>query len=376
MKNQKGITLVSLSIYVIGITIIVGIVATVTSFFYSNTQSINDSASSIGEFNKFNLEMIRETKLDGNTVTRITDDQHRIVFSSGTVFTFANNGIYKNKVKICSNVTNCIFNKSMQEEKEVITTLFEMDNFAKTMEYVINNKVVADSNMEKNYTQIYSKQYIQNGLMLHYDAINNTGEGHSDDTTTWVDLSGNGNDGIMHNVLWGDNGAVFNGENSWVNCGELNSDYQTITGTFSVNRVTGNWQCIIGNWQNGGGGIAIDTNGTTFGGEYYINGYKDNYQTNIEIGKTYYGAITYNGDEMVIYLNGNRIYGITTSGVIGQPQNNVVMALGTNPEPVHSNNNQFFDGKIYSAKVYNRALTAEEIRQNYEIEKEKYGIID
>jgi hypothetical protein len=29
------------------------------------------------------------------------------------------------------------------------------------------------------------KYYVQNDLLLHYDAINNTGSGHSTSTTTW-----------------------------------------------------------------------------------------------------------------------------------------------------------------------------------------------
>ena len=38
------------------------------------------------------------------------------------------------------------------------------------------------------------KGYITDGLTAFYDAINNTGSGHSSNAKVWKDLSGNGND--------------------------------------------------------------------------------------------------------------------------------------------------------------------------------------
>ena len=57
-----------------------------------------------------------------------------------------------------------------------------------------------------------SRSYVQDGLVAQYDGINNVGHGaaHSDSTTTWVDLTGNGNDGTV-------NAAVTWGEKGWVN---------------------------------------------------------------------------------------------------------------------------------------------------------------
>lgn len=41
-------------------------------------------------------------------------------------------------------------------------------------------------------------------MIAYYDAENNTGNGHSDTTTTWKDLSGNDNDGTLENVAYTD----------------------------------------------------------------------------------------------------------------------------------------------------------------------------
>ena len=43
MKNQKGITLTSLVIYIIGMVVVIGIVANLTTFFYKNINKIDDS---------------------------------------------------------------------------------------------------------------------------------------------------------------------------------------------------------------------------------------------------------------------------------------------------------------------------------------------
>lgn len=44
------------------------------------------------------------------------------------------------------------------------------------------------------FSAVGAVEYITDDMLLWCDGINNTGDGHSDSITTWVDLSGNGND--------------------------------------------------------------------------------------------------------------------------------------------------------------------------------------
>ena len=55
----------------------------------------------------------------------------------------------------------------------------------------------------------------------------------------------------------------------------------------------------------------------------------------------------------------------STIGNIGINRNGIDSG---NPLPVYS------DMNVYSAKIYNRALTEEEIKQNYKIDKKRFGI--
>jgi hypothetical protein len=47
---------------------------------------------------------------------------------------------------------------------------------------------------------------------------------------------------------------------------------------------------------------------------------------------------------------------------------------GLNLAQSYSGSTQFFDGKLSVAKIYNRALTAAEIKQNFNALRGRYGI--
>ena len=56
---------------------------------------------------------------------------------------------------------------------------------------------------------ITSRSYVPTGLVAQYDGINNAGHdaAHSNSATTWVDLTGHGNNGTVGaNVVWCENG--------------------------------------------------------------------------------------------------------------------------------------------------------------------------
>ena len=54
MKSKRGVTLVSLIIYIMVMIIVIAIMSQIISRFYSNTQELNSDTESVLEFNKFN----------------------------------------------------------------------------------------------------------------------------------------------------------------------------------------------------------------------------------------------------------------------------------------------------------------------------------
>lgn len=70
MKSSRGITTTSLIIYIIVMMIVIGVIASITSFFYTNVLNIENS-SAISEITKFNMYFLDEVKNKGTIVTRL-----------------------------------------------------------------------------------------------------------------------------------------------------------------------------------------------------------------------------------------------------------------------------------------------------------------
>ena len=222
--------------------------------------------------------------------------------------------------------------------------------------------------------------YVKNGLILHLDGINNTGNGHSNTSTIWKDLSGNNNNGTVTGATWGNTGLSFDGIDDWVPIKELNYNQFTLEAVFEPKDVLNyEYQYIICNLEVGGYGIALNTgNKNLFGISYNTNivDYELLLSQN-DINLNVKNTLTYTNDgkEHKLYLNGNLINSkVDGNRVLGFPNDNTIMALGTNPSGSTNVGLESFNGTIYSARMYNRVLTKQEIKNNYEIDKSRFGM--
>lgn len=140
MKNSKGITLISLIVYVVGMTLVVALIATITSFFYKNINVGDINTDNTTQFTKFSSvfsdEINREdnTVIDCKTYTENSIKISYIIFSSGNQYTFKkeNNAIYKNNIKICENIEDCDFSYIFIDSKYSITVNFKTKNIDMT----------------------------------------------------------------------------------------------------------------------------------------------------------------------------------------------------------------------------------------------------
>lgn len=136
MKSNKGVTLTSLIIYVIGMTIMVSIIATLTSFFYKNID-IGDINSNTTQYTKFTSILSEEVNKKNNSVIdcqSLTDGVSYIVFSSGNQYTFnqESKSVYRNNVKICDNIDTCDFSYTYIDSKYKIKVSFITANIDMT----------------------------------------------------------------------------------------------------------------------------------------------------------------------------------------------------------------------------------------------------
>lgn len=212
--------------------------------------------------------------------------------------------------------------------------------------------------------------YVSDGLLVHYDGYNKPID------NVWNDLSGNGNNGIMYGATWSNNEVSFDGVDDYISIGEINTENITYDVVFKGNPSTSH-SSILTNVETGGCRIGILANQYKIFGQCYIG---EKYRTlNTEIKEsddTYVATLTYGQSYLKFYVNGQLIgtYNDNDSKGITFPLLNTYMMIGSNPSGNKSTNYEMFNGKVYSVRIYDRALTDEEIENNYNIDKYRFDI--
>ena len=147
MKNEKGITLAALVIYVIIFSITIALLASLSSYIFDNLGSISSEQISSEEFNKFNTYFVSDVKQSKNV--NITTESGKVVIKleSGSVYTYnkSEKAIYKNKEKIARNIVSFTAEKKEDEtyKKDVIEVNIKTGKdeskpvFEKTIKYVL-----------------------------------------------------------------------------------------------------------------------------------------------------------------------------------------------------------------------------------------------
>ena len=156
MRTEKGVTLITVTIYIIVMLIMISIITVLTSYFYKNVDIHSISQNFNQQYTKFNSYFVKEVNKRGNKVVDIqsvsipqdeeenaetnTSQQNYIVFSSGNQYTYIpkNQGIYMNKVKIAQNITGCTFATHKEENgKTTVTVTILGDNFERETNYTL-----------------------------------------------------------------------------------------------------------------------------------------------------------------------------------------------------------------------------------------------
>ncbi len=141
MKSQKGITLITLTIYIILMTMSIGILVKISSFFTSNINRMDLLGSNISQITKFNMYLLEDIKKSDIQISEC--GERLLILSDGTTYQYIGNSIYRNKVKICKNISYVYFewiNKDNLEEKQIIRMDFAVEGsikYTKKLEYVL-----------------------------------------------------------------------------------------------------------------------------------------------------------------------------------------------------------------------------------------------
>ena len=208
----------------------------------------------------------------------------------------------------------------------------------------------------------HSPRIVTDGLVAHYDAANT--KSYPGSGTAWKDLSGKANNGtIYHSPSFSnDNAGKFNFDTSdYVDCGNiLSQTAYTKSAWFRPESATQNIISGPSNhafWMNG----TDDTLRAGHQGAWTTVSHT--VPSGNMLNQWWNGAVTWNNSTgWVLYLNGVQV---DTDSDTADPNGSGVY-IGR-----YSSGN-WFDGDIAEVLIYDRAITAAEVLQNYQALKERY----
>jgi hypothetical protein len=223
----------------------------------------------------------------------------------------------------------------------------------------------------------YNSRTIVDGLVLALDAGNV--KSYPGSGNTWTDLSGRGNTGTLTNgpTYSSANGGsiVFDGSNDYVDCGTgLSSSSLTISLWVKFNSLSNQVLITKGNW---------DTNAASYTIAYYNNEIRtDTFESDSTYGTTKYSFtptlniwynLTFvsnaNNSTYTEYINASNITLTIFNGYRTPRSGSYSVNIGRN-----TNGNYPFNGNIAQVSIYNRALSAAEVSQNFNALRSRYGI--
>jgi hypothetical protein len=246
----------------------------------------------------------------------------------------------------------------------------------------------------------YNPSVVRNGLALYLDAANP--RSYSGSGLTINGLVGGIGGTLVNGVGFtsSNNGSfVFDGSNDYFE--SPHSDALNISGSITVDvwiyltsLSNSNDMCLIAKYSNAGGATnqswilfkstqsyaSLSPNGTGGNNEFVwlatsggnTNGTFVGTGEQVQANTWYNVTALYNSsnEKIEIYINGQLKSSTTrtgqTSGVLQTNTRN--LSIGSTP----ADGTRYVQGRIPSAKVYNRALSAQEILQNYNATKQRY----
>ena len=214
--------------------------------------------------------------------------------------------------------------------------------------------------------------YLRSGLALRVDANDTSSYGGSG--TTWLDISGNGrNLSLVNGVSFNPAGYFdFDGVNDYAvtsNCGiGTGNSAHTLEMWVNADSWTNNnrrwWLAVIGQYNTGAHHwIGQSTTATAFG----VWAGSQTSPTLQATGNWQQIVGTHDGTTLKYYVNASQS-GSTVTASFNFTNANLNIGKRIN------NLEDYYNGKISVISVYNRALSAAEVTQNYNAIKGRYGL--
>jgi hypothetical protein len=217
------------------------------------------------------------------------------------------------------------------------------------------------------------------GLMVYLDAANT--RSYPGTGNTWYDLKGNRNFNLINNPPFIANSAggsigftAANSHNATANSLPLLTTWTVEVWIFHTGLSTGTYPAIICERYNN-----TTLNFALFSPNYSVSNFQlqTGYYTSnnwfwtneyaIAQNNWYHAVGTYDGSNVKLYVNS--VLQLTTASTTAPTKSDLgiyLMRRWDSPD--------FYGGSLNTVKIYNRALTSQEIVQNYNATKKRYGL--
>ena len=231
----------------------------------------------------------------------------------------------------------------------------------------------------------YNPRIVTDGLVFCVDAANP--RSYPGAGTTWTDLTANKNNGTLTNMTdnFSTDGAgslIFDGTNEYINIGTafwndniVGNDDFTINCWFRVDATTQD-MCLVGSWgaesnlifwvDIGGSSVSLTAIGTSTG-----FGITSTTTPIVSVNTWHMGTLVADDTAGTVTIYLDVISGSSVSY-------SASMSSITNPFGIGSDRGnsavRLMDGNIALVQIYNRALSAEEIKQNYNATKGRFEV--
>ena len=211
---------------------------------------------------------------------------------------------------------------------------------------------------------------VTNGLVLYLDAANYLS--YTSGSTTWRDLSSSNTSGsLINGPTFSSTNAgsiVFDGVDDYVSTpvarnATTNENY-TISTVFKITSFTSSDMRLLGATNGSASQLTVGWDNTTL--RLWLQDSWNNTSFTSSTNTVYNLAMVHGGTTTDVYVNG--IFNSTITNKTSYFNN---LGLGNNFIFTYGT---YFNGNIYTTQVYNRALTASEVLQNYNATKARFGL--
>ena len=250
----------------------------------------------------------------------------------------------------------------------------------------IYNRVLSSSEVLSNYDALKSRypNPVTSNLVLYYDPSNIAS--YSGSGTTITDLSGNGLNGTMSNITFTSPYFTYNGTSSQISVTD-NALLEPGSGSWTmevwVNQSVAGNDVVLGKFDPGGLALDVSYSIRTTSTTYYAQiGSGSGSGSSLFVNSSNYVGTIGNWSQIVyVFKNGatKTLQTFVNGSSIGTVNHSLASVLNTSSNLyIGSYNNgeyaQWFDGKIGITRLYNEALNSDQVLQNFNADKSKYGL--